>query len=81
MKKKQGFEEAMQRLEQIVRQLEHGDTTLEESMKLFEEGMKLSAALGKQLDTAEQKVTLMLKDEAGEPVGQAFSPEGNDNEI
>ena len=43
--------------------------------------MKLSAALGKQLDTAEQKVTLMLKDEAGEPVGQAFSPEGNDNEI
>lgn len=81
MKKKQSFEEAMQRLEQIVRELERGEATLEDSMKLFEEGAKLSAVLSKQLDAAEQKVSIMLKREDGEIVEQAFTPEGNDDEI
>ncbi|MGE4548800.1 MAG: exodeoxyribonuclease VII small subunit [Intestinibacillus sp.] len=81
MKKKQTFEEAMQRLEQIVRELERGEATLEESMKLFEEGARLSADLSRQLDQAEQKVTIMLKDETGAPAEHAFSAEGNDNEV
>lgn len=81
MKKKQSFEESIARLEQIVKELEHGNTTLEDSMKLFEEGAKLSADLSKQLDAAEQKVTVMMKDETGEIAERAFLPEGNDDEI
>ena len=40
------FEEAMQRLQEIVNKLESGEETLENSMKLFEEGAKLSAQCG-----------------------------------
>ncbi len=53
------FEQAMQRLEEVVSLLEDGKATLDESMTLFEEGTKLSAYLSKLLDTAEQKVTIV----------------------
>ena len=53
------FEQAMQRLEEIVSLLEDGKAPLNESMALFEEGTKLSAYLSLLLDTAEQKVTMM----------------------
>lgn len=53
------FEQAMQRLEEIVSLLEDGKAPLNESMALFEEGTKLSAYLSRLLDTAEQKVTMM----------------------
>lgn len=73
MSKKPTFEISMQRLEEIVRELERGDITLEQSMALFEEGTKLSAALSKQLDAAEQKVTVLLKDENGALTEQPFA--------
>lgn len=53
------FEQAMQRLEEIVSLLEDGKAPLNESMALFEEGTKLSAYLSQLLDTAEKKVTMM----------------------
>ena len=53
------FEQAMQRLEEIVSLLEDGKPPLNESMALFEEGTKLSAYLSQLLDTAEQKVTMI----------------------
>ena len=53
------FEQAMQRLEEIVSLLEDGKVPLNESMALFEEGTKLSAYLSQLLDTAEQKVTMI----------------------
>lgn len=53
------FEQAMQRLEEIVSLLEDGKAPLNESMALFEEGTKLSAHLSQLLDTAEQKVTMI----------------------
>lgn len=53
------FEQAMQRLEEIVSLLEDGKAPLNESMALFEEGTNLSAYLSQLLDTAEQKVTMM----------------------
>ena len=55
------FEQAMKRLEEIVTQLESGDAPLEKSLALFEEGTKLSAFLSKTLDSAEQKVTMIQK--------------------
>jgi exodeoxyribonuclease VII small subunit len=41
MAKKASFEEALERLNEIVKKLEAGDVPLEESMKLYEEGMRL----------------------------------------
>ena len=69
------FESQMERLEEIVRLLERGEAPLSESIKLFEEGTKLSAALGKQLDKAEQKVTVMQESEQGELIETPFVPE------
>lgn len=54
--KKITYEQAMKRLEEIVKLLENGDLALEESMKLFEEGSKLAEFCTKQLSSAEQKV-------------------------
>lgn len=64
--KKQSFEQAMDRLEQIVRQLERGECGLDESLKLFEEGAKLAGVCNDMLDKAEQKVSLLLNAQTGE---------------
>jgi exodeoxyribonuclease VII small subunit len=55
------FEECLQRLEQIVEQLEKGDIPLEQSLALFEEGMKLSQSCRGELEAAEGKVEILLK--------------------
>ena len=69
------FESQMERLEEIVRLLEKGEAPLNESMKLFEEGTKLSAALGRLLDKAEQKVTVMQETAQGELTEHPFDAE------
>ena len=69
------FVSQMERLEEIVRLLEKGEAPLNESMKLFEEGTRLSAALGKLLDKAEQKVTVMQENMQGEVLEQPFDAE------
>lgn len=55
------FEECLQRLEQIVEELEKGDIPLDRSLALFEEGMKLSQACRSELEAAEGKVEILLK--------------------
>lgn len=70
------FESQMARLEEIVRLLERGEAPLNESMKLFEEGTRLSASLGKLLDKAEQKVTVMQENMQGELVETAICGRG-----
>ena len=50
------FEQAMERLEQIVSLLEGGKCTLDESMKLFEEGTALTTFCSQSLKEAEQKI-------------------------
>lgn len=64
--KKQSFEQAMGRLEEIVNRLERGECGLDESLKLFEEGAKLAGQCNEMLDAAEQKVNLLLNGESGE---------------
>lgn len=58
--KKVSFEQAMDRLEEIVRQLEQGDAPLEDALSLFEEGTRLIKKCSTQLDKAEQKVSKLL---------------------
>jgi exodeoxyribonuclease VII small subunit len=59
------FEDALQRLEQIVDQLETGDLPLEESLKVFEEGVALARRCGKYLEEAEKRIEVLTKDESG----------------
>jgi len=63
--KEKKFEEALERLEEIVKKMEGGDMTLEESLEAFEEGVKLSRFCSKKLDEAERKVEILLKDDEG----------------
>ncbi|HLJ87822.1 MAG TPA: exodeoxyribonuclease VII small subunit [Candidatus Angelobacter sp.] len=55
------FEDCLQRLEQIVDELEKGNVALEQALKLFEEGVQLSASCRKELEEAEGKVEILLK--------------------
>jgi exodeoxyribonuclease VII small subunit len=55
------FEDCLQRLERIVQELEKGDVPLEKSLTLFEEGMQLSNACRQELEEAEGKVEILLK--------------------
>ena len=74
-KKSVTFEESMLRLDEIVKALEKGDVALEESLKLFEEGTKLAAKCSSLLETAELKVTKLMKGPDGAPVEQEFTDE------
>jgi exodeoxyribonuclease VII small subunit len=59
------FEDSLKKLETIVDQLEKGDLALEDSLKLFEEGVGLSAACKTELDAAEGKVQMLVKQRDG----------------
>jgi len=59
------FEEALTKLEEIVRKLECGDLSLDESLKAFEEGIRLSGFCSRKLDEAERKVEVLIKGEQG----------------
>ena len=72
-KKKLNFEGSMARLEEIVSLLERGDAPLEQAMTLFEEGAKLLRECTRQLDEAEQKVSLLTAGKDGEIVEEPFS--------
>ena len=69
------FEESLKKLQAIVDQLEEGDLGLEESLKLFEEGVSLSAVCKKELDEAEGKVEMLIKQRDGPRKTDPFPPE------
>lgn len=62
MKENKSFEEMMQDLEQIAKDLESGNLSLDESVKKFEEGMELSKECSKILESAEKKISILVKD-------------------
>jgi exodeoxyribonuclease VII small subunit len=69
------FEESLTKLETIVDRLEKGDLTLEESLKLFEEGISLSAACKQELDAAEGKVQMLIRQRDGSLKTEPFLTE------
>lgn len=60
------FEEAIERLDAIVKALEDGKAPLDQSLALFEEGVGLVASCKKQLDNAEQRVKILMDNGSGE---------------
>ena len=55
------FEQALAKLESIVKELENGEAGLEESLVLFEEGIRLSGVCSNLLKTAKQKVNILIE--------------------
>jgi exodeoxyribonuclease VII small subunit len=68
------FEESLKKLETIVEQLEKGDLPLEDSLKLFEEGIGLSEVCKQELDAAEGKVQILIKQRDGSLKPEPFPP-------
>ncbi|MHB1936718.1 MAG: exodeoxyribonuclease VII small subunit [Acidobacteriaceae bacterium] len=66
------FEESLKQLEAIVGKLERGDLPLEESVRLFEEGVKLSNACKGDLEAAEGKIQILLKQKDGSRKAETF---------
>ena len=72
------FEKALAELEQIVAKLEKGGISLNESLALFEKGVKMSRFLRGELDKAERKVEILLKDDKGNLKAEDFDVAGAD---
>lgn len=68
------FEAALSRLEEIVRALDSGAAPLDESLALFEEGVRLVKLCSEKLDSAEQRVKILVRGEDGNMTEQAFAP-------
>ncbi|HET9087195.1 MAG TPA: exodeoxyribonuclease VII small subunit [Acidobacteriaceae bacterium] len=66
------FEDSLNQLESIIGKLERGDLPLEESLQLFEEGIRLSNACKTDLETAEGKVQILLKQKDGSRKAEPF---------
>lgn len=66
------FEAALARLEEIVRALDNGAAPLDESLALFEEGVSLVKLCSSKLDSAEQRVKILVngKEEDFAPAGE-----------
>ena len=62
------FEKAFERLEQILENMNAGKTPLEESLKLFEEAEKIIRTCTGKLNSAEQKIEMLIKSRGGEVV-------------
>lgn len=59
---KVGFDELLQRLENVVSELERGELPLERALHLFEEGVELSKQGGVRLEQAQARVDQLLGD-------------------
>lgn len=64
--KSKSFEDALNRLSEIVKELDSSDTKLEDSMKLFEEGVTLSKYCREVLKNAAERVELLNDEDDSE---------------
>lgn len=71
------FEEALQRLEEVVEQLENGDIPLEQSIELYQEGVLLARHCDQKLKQVQQKIEILIEKD-GKNVLQPFEA-GEDN--
>ena len=70
--KEMSFEKALEKLENIVGELEKGDIPLDATLKKYEEGVALVRACQKKLDSARQKIDLLVRGKDGEFVKGDF---------
>lgn len=74
MDTKQNFETNLKELEGVVKALEGSEVSLDEMLSLFERGIRLTQECTSALDTAEQKISILMKNrETGELEEQPFA--------
>ncbi|MBQ4145814.1 MAG: exodeoxyribonuclease VII small subunit [Clostridia bacterium] len=74
MDKKQNFEASLKELESVVKALEGNEVSLDEMLTLFERGIYLTKECTTALDTAEQKISVLMKNrDSGEIEEQPFA--------
>jgi exodeoxyribonuclease VII small subunit len=61
------FEDALRKLEAIVKELEEGDLSLERSLERYEQGVRLARFCSGKLEEAEKRIEVLQTTEAGEP--------------
>jgi exodeoxyribonuclease VII small subunit len=76
---KEKFEDALEKLEDIVRKMETGDMPLDETLKSFEEGIKLIRFCSSKLEETERRVETLLEKENSLQV-KRFKEEESDSE-
>jgi len=64
-KKKQTFESALARLEEIVEDIESGRVPLADSLALYQEGVEMAKVCAEALSAAEQSVTQLQQNADG----------------
>ncbi len=64
------FEEAMERIEQILQEMESGRLPLDQSVARFEDGMKLIQYCQHKLDSYEKTITIVTGQQENLPDGQ-----------
>jgi len=81
-KEKMSFEQALERIEEIVSEIEDGSVPLEESIDKYAEGIKLIEQCRTILAGAEKKIQLLTKGQDQEltPSGQLPEDDGEDHE-
>jgi exodeoxyribonuclease VII small subunit len=76
------FEQAIDKLEQIVAMLENGDVPLEQAIELFQDGMKLSHLCSQKLEQVERKIEMLIEEDGGygkKPFVPAIEEKGEEN--
>jgi exodeoxyribonuclease VII small subunit len=72
------FETALTRLEGIVQTLEKGDLELEAALAAFEQGVALSRHCAAQLEVAERRIEVLVREGAGFAARPFSGPEETD---
>ncbi len=73
---KESFENNLKKLETVVKALEGSEISLDEMLELFEKGIKLTKSCTSQLEEAEQKISVLMKNKDGEMQKEDFKPLG-----
>lgn len=69
------FEEAYERLEQILEKMNSEQVSLDDALAHYEEADKLILSCQKKLNEAEQKIEVLLKNREGSLETKPFAPE------
>ena len=78
---KLSFEEAMNKLEEVVKDLEDETISLDSAMEKFESGVKLSELCLKKLNEAEKKIEELTRSENGELKISAVDLKENEGDL
>ncbi len=78
MKKNMKFEEAMELLEQQVKDLESGNMTIDEALAAYEESVRLVKICNEKLDVAENRIRILTEGHDGTVTDMPFGTDADE---